>query len=123
MSTVLKFPSSTIPVADPAEDGYVLTNIAGELGWLEPTGGEGTGGTSSSYTHVITASEATAKLIVLPLDIKVDNFIDLDILGGSSPALGQDFDFNYTNNWLIWTGLGLEGLLQEGDTLVLTYLS
>lgn len=122
MSVIKKYPSSAIPEVIVADDGKVLTNVGGVMSWEEPTGGSGSGA-SASYTHTLTALDASGKSISLPFDITTDNFVDLDIVGGSSPALGEDFDFNYSLNLLVWSGLGLDGLLAEGDIIVLTYLS
>jgi len=117
MATRVKVYPSPFPYPDESDEDKVLTVDNGEVDWeVAPTS------KSEVSTLVLTAENISSKSVSLPFIINEENYIDFDIPDGPDQAKGIDFDFDYDLNKLIWGGLGLDGILTEGDTIQITYL-
>lgn len=67
--------------------------------------------------HTLTLAEEIAKSLTLP---GYPKSLQVDVVdGGGAQVLGRDFV--YSGTVLSWAGLGLDGVLVEGDILRLTY--
>lgn len=70
--------------------------------------------------HIITADDATAKTFTLSTAMADTNQIALVVYGGM--PLNYGVDFTATNSTTIgWNGLGLDGIIAEGDEVQATY--
>lgn len=73
--------------------------------------------TTQSFT--LTAQDITDKKVTLN-QIPANNSISLMPDGGASQRIGVDFDV-VNSNEVSWNGLGLDGFLEEGETIYVTY--
>jgi len=93
------------------------------------TGGGGGGGASLADVadaerveyRTLTLGEFTAKQMTLVNAPHAGGKTKLDIIEGSTQYFG--IDYTLAGAVLDWTGLGLDGLLAQGDTLRITYLT
>jgi len=67
----------------------------------------------------ITAAQALAKSITLSKAPKYNSPVIMIIRGGGLQTLGEDF--NLTDQYLVWSGLGLDGILLENDVVSVNY--
>lgn len=95
-------------------------------GWVSPGvvsgGGGGPGGPDNTVfieTRTISALEITNKSLQLTQNPSFPAETSLSVVQGSSQAYGQDFIV--TVSVLSWNGLGLDGLINAGDEVVITY--
>lgn len=88
-----------------------------------PSSSGGGGGSTATSRNVelrtITSGEAAAKQLTLAAPPQTANFTVLEIAGAPSQFYGVDF--SVTGNVLSWSGLGLDGILANGDQLTITY--
>lgn len=63
----------------------------------------------------------TAGQTALPLAPHSGGKVKLDVIEGLAAEFGTDFNVSGTD--LIWSGLGLDGILQTGDKLRIVYLT
>lgn len=87
----------------------------------EPEVIAGTGFKVDKFT--LTATDITNKYIVLQEVPNSTTDISMDIVGGVLQSYGVDFVLlpDDGGKRLSWDGLGLDGVLEEGDKLVITY--
>lgn len=69
--------------------------------------------------RILTLAEATAKEITLTQTPTDPAKVTLDLIGGTSQQVGQDF--SVSGDVLSWNGLALETVLEEGDKLRIIY--
>lgn len=112
------------PLTDPARtvirnrDNIILEN------YLEALGEGGSGGDSNgdwvTESHTVTEGEASAKSFTLSQTPLVPGEVVVLVTGGGGP---QKFgaDFTISGNTFSWDGLGLDGLLGEGDLVVMFF--
>jgi hypothetical protein len=88
--------------------------------WVQITGaGAGSGNYFPEIVRSVSAGEISAKQITLaqaPTDIEKTR---LFIKGGPIQVYGDDFTVSGTT--LSWSGLGLDGLIEESDKIFVTY--
>jgi len=78
-----------------------------------------TAGEAKSVLHTITAEEMETKSFNLP---DVPNHTALMIfrpIGGPTQTIG--LDFNITGSTILWEGYALDGILEEGDVISISY--
>jgi len=69
----------------------------------------------------LTSTDITNKKVTLTYTPVNGNFVRLDVIGGGAQDNGVDFSVNATTKELSWSGLGLDGILEAGDVLRVTY--
>lgn len=83
-------------------------------------GGGGGGGSSIQVEYrTITLLEETAKAITLVNPPLTATGVMLSVIGGCDQFYG--LDFTVSGSTLSWSGLGLDGLLLNGDRVVINY--
>lgn len=70
--------------------------------------------------RTITAAEAIAKALTLAVTPTSPERTELQISG--APCQIYDLDFEVVGDELIWSGKGLDGLLEEGDEIRILYV-
>jgi hypothetical protein len=87
----------------------------------EPTVVAGTGFKVDKFT--LSATDITNKYVILQEVPNSTSDISLDIVGGVMQSYGDDFELLSDDGGkrLSWNGLGLDGVLEEGEQLVITY--
>lgn len=107
------------PLTDPARteirnrDNIILENTN--------FGGGGANGEWTKFTRVISASDIIGKSFTIsptPLDVN-----EVVVKIASAPDQNQGLDYSITGSTFSWNGLGLDGVLEENDTVVLYYFS
>lgn len=83
-------------------------------------------GTTEAYTTqtiTLNATDIANKYIVLAQAPTDKPQTKLDVVGGIEQQYGVDFQVttDNANKRLSWNGLGLEALLEDGDTLIISY--
>jgi len=69
----------------------------------------------------LTSTDITNKKVILTYTPVNANYVRLDVIGGGAQDNGADFSVNVTTKELSWSGLGLDGILEAGDILRVTY--
>jgi len=69
----------------------------------------------------LTSTDITNKKVTLTYTPVNANYVRLDVIGGGAQDNGVDFSVNVTTKELSWSGLGLDGILEAGDVLRVTY--
>ncbi|MEJ5352443.1 MAG: hypothetical protein WHS65_12715 [Melioribacteraceae bacterium] len=69
----------------------------------------------------LTSTDITNKKVTLTYTPVNMNYVRLDVIGGGAQDNGADFTVNTTTRELSWSGLGLDGILEAGDVLRITY--
>jgi hypothetical protein len=84
------------------------------------------GGIAQSEKRIVeefslTSTDITNKKVTLTY-IPIDgNYVTLDVIGGGPQDNGTDFSVNAALKEVGWSGLGLDGILEAGDVLRVTY--
>lgn len=72
--------------------------------------------------HTLVAQDLTNKYVTLGFPVSAVNEVSLAIATGPQQIAGTDFEIdNINTDRLTWDSLGLDGLLEAGDTLVVVY--
>lgn len=69
----------------------------------------------------LTSTNITQKKVTLTYTPLNASYVRLDIIGGCAQDNGIDFSVNPTTKEVSWSGLGLDGILEIGDVLRITY--
>lgn len=77
--------------------------------------------TSYDQTITITATEASEKKIVLNFFPAFPEKIKVTPAGGIQQVYGLDYTIS-NGNELTWAGLGLDGFIEEGEIVFVSYL-
>jgi hypothetical protein len=109
--------------------GNVVTFIAGEIPALGQSvyayycvaisGGGGGGASVQVEYRTITLGEETAKAVTLVNLPLMATGVMLSVIGGCDQFYG--LDFTVSGSTLSWSGLGLDGLLTNGERVVINY--
>ena len=78
-------------------------------------------GTNNVIYHTVSGAEATAKQFTLPSTPSEPTRALVDVVDGSTQEYG--LDFSITGAVFSWNGLGLDGLIADGDTLRVQYFT
>lgn len=69
----------------------------------------------------LAGGDITAKKVTLTYTPTNANYVKMDIYGGGPQDNGVDFSVNVGTKEVSWSGLGLDGLLEAGDVLRISY--
>lgn len=75
--------------------------------------------TPQQKKFVISAVDVAAKQIVLDPPPQSEESVILEFIGGTTQDNGDDFEV--TGNVLSWSGLGLDGFIEENDVIIVRY--
>lgn len=92
----------------------------GEIGPQGPPGPSGVAGIKEPF--VITSTDITNKYLLVSSDITIDQYTLFEIATLAPQFYSVDFVVDGTNKKMVkWNGLGLDGLIEEGDQVNITY--
>jgi len=74
---------------------------------------------SEHETFTIASLDVTNKYVTTTYDILDDNYLTVSVVGGTT--LKKDVDYSINGNNIEWDGLALDGLIDVGDILNVTY--
>ena len=107
-----------------AGDMRVLTDTnqivvwdAGSSAWVVTGGGGGGGGFVERFT--LDAGDLAAKNVTLGTSPTDPGSIQFVVIGG--PDQNKDVDFSLSGTTVSWNGLALDGILEIGDQLIISY--
>lgn len=96
---------------------YKYNPLTGEL---DIVGGSSGGGVEPQVEYrTITSGEESSKSLTLASTPSDPTTVILDVAGGPAQVYGDDF--TVSGDVLSWSGLGLDGLLEENDQLRIVY--
>jgi len=75
--------------------------------------------TYRQHVHTLTSQNITEKKVTLPSTPIDPTEVSCDIDGGVKQLIGDDF--TVTGNEFSWNGLGMDGLVEEGEVLIIEY--
>jgi len=78
-------------------------------------------GDKQAYIHTITSGEVSAKEFILDPAPLVPSEVEASVAGGLTQKNGPDFAV--AGNVFSWSGLNLDGILADGDEIILGYFS
>lgn len=99
-----------------------LNPFTGQFDIVGTNGGGGGGGPGYNvYLYTLTPTDISNKYITLPATPATTGLTQLTVIGGPLQSYGTDF--TVTGTQLSWSSLFLDGVLTNGDKLVVTYNS
>ena len=115
---------ATGPAGATGSDGaYGATGATGAEGPVGATGADGSPASvlARTYLHILSAVEASSKTLVLPETPSTTNMMSLIPLGGGPQIYSEDYVLLPPGNVVSWESLGLDGLLDVGDKISISY--
>jgi len=84
------------------------------------------GGITQAETRIVeeitlTSTDITNKKVTLTYTPVNGNYVTLDVYGGGAQDNGVDFSVDTATKEVSWSTLGLDGILEAGDVLRITY--
>lgn len=124
----IRFVTSAEPNTPPTGRHWLYVDSADEKLKLKKDDGtiilfEGEPQLSSFYSeyYTLTSSDILAKEIVLPREIDNTSGVVFLPAGGVAQIPGEDF--TVSGSTISWDGLGLDGILEENDQVIVSYTS
>jgi hypothetical protein len=113
------FSTPTITFNTPPEAGQDV--YSSYLSYGNPATPVISAGTNNVVYHQVTALEEAAKVFALPTPPSTPAHVLVDIVGGTTQQFSVDYTIAGSN--FGWTGLGLDGILEDGDVVRLQYFN
>jgi len=112
--------ASEVPY-DNTVSGIPAVNVQEAIDWVIAHGGGGGDSSVRIFTHTITEVDIARQYIILPSKPIAEGDVMLFVQGGPGQINGLDFSVNVADNRLLWNGLSLDGVLEDGDNVTVFY--